>query len=93
MSQRTTAFTLVAGLFLAFGAASCITINNHGTMARQESFSCYWMTQDGARWVSFRGVTTKDECRMLDSCSGGEGQSGGGCYKWAASATAPAQKW
>jgi hypothetical protein len=54
---------------------------------------CYWMTQDGSRWVAQANVQTKQQCFALDSCSGGQSMSGGGCYKWASGPNAPAQKW
>ncbi len=35
----------------------------------------------------------KDKCYKLDSCYGGLGYSGGGCYKWALSAEGKREKW
>jgi uncharacterized protein YjdB len=47
---------------------------------------CYWMenTSGNFCWVpSPSPVPTIHECAALDSCDGGGGRSGGGCYKWA----------
>ncbi|MEL7116567.1 MAG: hypothetical protein AAGP08_13465 [Pseudomonadota bacterium] len=57
--------------------------------------SCYWMsTESGNPWVPApQGEVNKDQCFDLDSCDGGMGTSGGGCYKWAASADAPRDPW
>ncbi len=57
---------------------------------------CYWMENYSGNfnWVdSPQGNVSKDECYALDSCDGGLGQSGGGCYKWASSPTAERQPW
>ncbi len=57
--------------------------------------SCFWMSTDaGNPWVAApQGNIDKDECFNQDSCDGGNGASGGGCYKWAASADAPRDPW
>ncbi len=53
---------------------------------------CYWMENYSGSylWVPAKNVygreVSRDECFELDSCNGGKGKSGGGCYKWA---TAP----
>jgi hypothetical protein len=54
--------------------------------------ACYWLSNTGEGWVEFSGVDQAG-CFSLDSCSGGEGASGGGCYKWASGADAPARPW
>ncbi|MFZ4070670.1 MAG: hypothetical protein ACOYJ6_11265 [Caulobacterales bacterium] len=54
---------------------------------------CYWMTQDGSRWEPRADVVSKQQCFAFDSCSGGQGMSGGGCYKWANGPNAAAEKW
>ncbi len=49
---------------------------------------CYWMDcQSGAcQWRYASEVLKRNlsefECYQMDSCDGGLGQSGGGCYKW-----------
>jgi hypothetical protein len=68
-------------------SAACASLPVHARNA------CYWMTQDGARWVLMSEVQTKKQCFELDSCSGGQGMSGGGCYKWAPSTDAPGRPW
>jgi hypothetical protein len=55
---------------------------------------CYWMNSyDGKnKWQVFTGLTI-DDCYASDGCSRGMGRSGGGCYKWAASANAKPEPW
>ena len=58
---------------------------------RDATHKCYWMESRTGRWewvptMDVLGTgDTKEACFALDSCSGGLGQSGGGCYKWALS--------
>ncbi|MBL3597356.1 hypothetical protein JMM63_17610 [Rhodovulum sulfidophilum] len=74
---------------VAFAAAAGFA----GTFAMADS--CFWMSTDsGNPWVPApQGDVDKDKCFALDSCDGGKGESGGGCYKWAASADAPREPW
>ena len=47
---------------------------------------CYWMenTTGNYCWVkSPVPASNIADCKQWDSCDGGAGQSGGGCYKWA----------
>ncbi len=62
---------------------------------RQPWFSCFWMQNiPGNPWVPApQGSVDKAGCYALDSCNGGKGQSGGGCYKWALEANSSAQPW
>lgn len=57
--------------------------------------SCYWMSNNaGNPWVPApQGKVSKEQCFDLDSCNGGKGTSGGGCYKWAANAGAKGTSW
>ena len=61
--------------------------------------ACYWMENYSGNfeWVLaediYKKVLTKEECFQLDSCDGGKGLSGGGCYKWASSAIADRESW
>jgi len=51
---------------------------------------CFWMENTTKNWCWVKTpikATTKERCMQLDSCNGGGGQSGGGCYKWAYSST------
>lgn len=56
---------------------------------------CYWMenTSGNYCWVPATWASDKGACYALDSCDGGLGQSGGGCYKWAAGTSAPRHPW
>ena len=83
---------LAAVAVFAIGVAGCASGGLPWSKA-QAPRSCYWMTPDGSRWEPWPEAETKRRCFELDSCSGGEGQSGGGCYKWARSAAAPGATW
>lgn len=71
---------------------------NSGTNATGEA-TCYWMENYSGqfKWVDgqigFYRDGGKQQCYALDSCDGGLGQSGGGCYKWAISPAAPRIAW
>lgn len=49
---------------------------------------CYWMENYSGQyqWVPadplYGKALSQRECQALDSCNGGGGQSGGGCYRW-----------
>ena len=68
--------------------------------AGDNRYFCYWMENVSGRfeWVPaevggmYRGEGY-DRCFALDSCAGGLGESGGGCYKWARAATTLPVKW
>jgi hypothetical protein len=61
--------------------------------------ACYWMsfrdtgTWDSWCWQPATWASTFQACYEQDSCNGGLGYSGGGCYKWASSSEAPATPW
>ncbi|WP_159397669.1 hypothetical protein [Sorangium cellulosum] len=44
-------------------------------------------------WVPASWAGSVDDCYALDSCDGGLGQSGGGCYKWADSSDGDRYPW
>jgi hypothetical protein len=56
-----------------------------GTCASFEGTGCYWMenTSGNYCWVPADWAPSIEDCFAMDSCDGGLGQSGGGCYKWA----------
>lgn len=56
---------------------------------------CYWMenTSGNYCWVPSPWTPSFQDCFAADSCDGGLGQSGGGCYKWAAGSDAPRTSW
>ena len=68
--------------------------NYRGTYQPPKS-ACYWMKNAAPYpWVPApQGNVSKSQCFSLDSCDGGKGTSGGGCYKWATDANAPRQPW
>lgn len=62
---------------------------------KQDEAQCYWMENVTGRydWVPATWVESFESCFAMDSCDGGEGQSGGGCYKWAACPTCTRAPW
>jgi cell division septation protein DedD len=54
---------------------------------------CYWMSNAPPYPWKLRTDLNRRQCYEMDSCDGGRGMSGGGCYKWAAGADAPRQTW
>ncbi len=55
---------------------------------------CYWMenTSGNFCWVPWEG-RDMGTCKRLDSCDGGGGVSGGGCYKWSDSSSGTRAPW
>jgi hypothetical protein len=88
-------FVRLAAVIVLGGAASgCVMTDwRDYPPLPQPASACFWMTQDGSRWEAMAGVPNKQACFELDSCSGGQGQSGGGCYKWASGPDAKGEKW
>ena len=80
-------YKILGAVALLAATAGCASLPIHSRNA------CYWMTEDGSRWVLMSDVKTKKQCFELDSCSGGQGMSGGGCYKWAPNTDAKARPW
>lgn len=76
MRPHVRSMSLLSVLLVALALAGCIVVKEDGT-------GCYWMenVSGGYSWVS----TSLDfqSCYAQDSCDGGLGESGGGCYKWA----------
>ena len=65
-----------------------------GCPIQEGGTGCYWMQDHEPYAFQYAGwVTSYDECYALDSCDGGLGQSGGGCYKWADSADGERYPW
>lgn len=57
---------------------------------------CFWMENITGSycWVDApQGKVDKARCKQLDSCSGGDGESGGGCYKYSKGYAAPRLAW
>lgn len=79
-------FSVALAAALGMSAASCASVE-------RETYACYWMTMDGSRWEPMPEFDTRAQCAAMDSCSGGGGLSGGGCYKWATGPNAQGQAW
>jgi hypothetical protein len=61
---------------------------------RKPTFACYWLSNDAnPTWRPIPHLATQQQCFAQDSCDGGLGHSGGGCYKWAEGPDAPRQPW
>ena len=61
-----------------------------------EGEGCYWMENEcgNSCWIAApEGAISFEECAALDSCNGGGGESGGGCYKWADNSTQNGTPW
>ena len=60
---------------------------------------CYWEKnyQSEHKWILAEEVMgdkyNKSSCYAADSCHGGLGQSGGGCYKWSVGPNGKAIAW
>ena len=56
---------------------------------------CYWMENYSGNycWVESPFRADFDRCFALDSCDGGLGHSGGGCYKWADCSDCEREAW
>lgn len=90
MMTRSTALALAASLAFALGVSGCAML---GIGDHREPKACYWLSNVTNEWQEWPEAPTRQRCFELDSCSGGRGDSGGGCYKWAASANAPQNNW
>jgi hypothetical protein len=61
--------------------------------------TCYWLgfhdtgTWSDWCWSPATWATTYNACYQMDSCSGGLGWSGGGCYKWTSGSEASQASW
>jgi V8-like Glu-specific endopeptidase len=61
--------------------------------------ACYWMgfrdtgTWDNWCWEPATWAASFEACYQMDSCNGGLGYSGGGCYKWASNSEASMTPW
>ena len=60
---------------------------------------CYWMETYTGKYTYVPAIEaygrelTYDQCYSMDSCSGGKGNSYGGCYKWATDSESPGSSW
>ena len=69
------------------------------TGLKQTQYQCFWMENYSGKytWVLAPRFLYADQgkarCQALDSCNGGGGRSGGGCYKWSKGSNAPRESW
>lgn len=84
-------FSFIANLAFASALSACATKDESSAPAA--AAQCYWLSNEGAGWVPRPDLAEAELCFEMDSCAGGVGLSGGGCYKWASGADAPAIAW
>ena len=71
----------------------------NNSYSAETNYNCYWMENVSGKYewtladIIYNKSLSKKECFALDSCSGGYGLSGGGCYKWAKSSNDNASAW
>lgn len=84
---------LIAGA-LALMLPGCATTTPETPGSRTAAAQqCYWLSNEGAGWVARPDLTDAETCFEMDSCSGGGGMSGGGCYKWTVGADGAQTAW
>ncbi|MGE0597371.1 MAG: hypothetical protein AB7P07_13490 [Hyphomonadaceae bacterium] len=87
-------FIAAAAASLIMGLAACVSIPPSESMSRADAqFACYWLSNEGAGWVHRPDLDTERACFEMDSCDGGLGHSGGGCYMWTRDLNGPRQPW
>lgn len=91
MAGRALWLSLIVSAALAGALSACATGGEEA--APTANAQCYWLSNEGAGWVARPDLADAELCFEMDSCSGGVGLSGGGCYKWARTADAPAAPW
>ncbi|NMG18736.1 hypothetical protein [Brasilonema bromeliae] len=92
MIQSVLVFALCSFMLLVSGFTAVQDSLASGPLQEQ----CFWMENISGQfyWVPApQGKISKQQCYQQNSCGAGGGQSGGGCYKWAISAQAPALPW
>ncbi len=84
---------------IAVCLVSTLSFNCLASSKNYDGNQCYWMENVSGRyeWVATDvvgfGSFSKEDCFAMDSCDGGLGQSGGGCYKWAKSPQGEREPW
>jgi hypothetical protein len=90
--RRTSLAALLATVTIAACVSACASFNPFAPRVEAHA-QCYWLSNVTNAWQAMPEADTRQRCYQLDSCSGGEGQSGGGCYKWTARANDPQNRW
>jgi len=95
---RTLRVVFAAGVLFAGLLAACVTKEAPAAELVQPipvsgPAQCYWLSDAGEGWVAQANLTDPEFCYELDSCAGGIGMSGGGCYKWATGANEAGLPW
>jgi len=91
---------LITTLFIQL--YGCQPLQPNDNYPEEDLGKCYWMENFSGeyQWIAVEGNLSdtvqgisKKSCFALDSCNGGLGQSGGGCYKWALSNDKMPEPW
>lgn len=91
--------SLIATLLILVVGVAYANDDNPGEDLDVVTNHCYWMENYSGdyNWIPAAEVygaeLSKEQCYQLDSCDGGMGMSGGGCYKWASSEDAEREPW
>ena len=87
-------------LFVCTSTSSCaFFMQKQAAQAIHQNPQCYWMENQTGKfeWVAteiaLSQAYTYQQCFEADSCDGGLGASGGGCYKWSNTANSPRLPW
>jgi hypothetical protein len=89
ITSRALWLSLMFGIMITGALTACVTRDEQPAVEAQ----CYWLSNEGAGWVARPDLAEAELCFEMDSCSGGVGLSGGGCYKWAVASNASATPW
>jgi hypothetical protein len=92
IASRALWISLIVGIAITGALSACAT-GDEQPAAPAAVAQCYWLSNEGAGWVARPDLVDAELCFEMDSCSGGVGLSGGGCYKWAIAPNAPATPW
>lgn len=90
--RRTSLAALLAIVTVGVCVSACASFNPFAPHT-QTAAQCYWLSNVTNAWEARPDVDTRAACGALDSCSGGGGESGGGCYKWTAHPNDPQNRW
>jgi hypothetical protein len=88
--SRSNAVALAASVAFAVSVSACATLFHHEP---EPPLACYWLSNVTNQWQAMPQVQARQQCYELDSCSGGLGMSGGGCYKWSRGPDGPQGHW
>lgn len=89
---RSSLAAILASTTIAVCVSACTSFNPFHAQPAAPA-QCYWLSNFTNQWEARQDVDTRQLCYQLDSCNGGEGASGGGCYKWTVGPNDPQNRW